>query len=93
MDFSFFEEVNEVVQEEPSQATDAETLGLLAAIGIEIGKPFAPDPQDDQRGSYGMQTSCSGTARARAAIAGLPAVCGAAGSVPATSSRSRRRRR
>ena len=45
MDFSFFEEVNQVVQEEPSQASDAETLGLLAAIGIEKGKPFAPDPR------------------------------------------------
>ena len=43
MDFSFFEEVNEVVQEEPNAAQDPETLGLLAAIGIEKGKPFAPD--------------------------------------------------
>ena len=43
MDFSFFEEVNEVVQEEPTSAMDPETLGLLAAIGIEKGKPFAPD--------------------------------------------------
>ncbi|MGF6202519.1 hypothetical protein QF012_004564 [Pseudomonas laurylsulfatiphila] len=43
MDFSFFEEVNEVVQEEPNAALDPETLGLLAAIGIEKGKPFAPD--------------------------------------------------
>lgn len=43
MDFSFFEEVNEVVQEEPAAAIDAETLGLLASIGIEKGKKFAPD--------------------------------------------------
>ena len=43
MDFSFFEEVNEVVQEEPNAAIDPETLGLLASIGIEKGKPFAPD--------------------------------------------------
>jgi hypothetical protein len=42
-DFRFFEEVNEVVQEEPEDATDPETLGLLASIGIEKGKPFAPD--------------------------------------------------
>jgi hypothetical protein len=41
--FRFFEEVNEVVQEEPDDATDPETLGLLASIGIEKGKPFAPD--------------------------------------------------
>ncbi len=43
MDFSYFEEVNEVVQEEPSDAIDPETLGLLASIGIVKGKPFAPD--------------------------------------------------
>ena len=43
MDFSFFEEVNDVVQEEPTEATDPETLGLLASIGIAKGTPFAPD--------------------------------------------------
>jgi hypothetical protein len=42
-DFSFFEEVNQIVQEEPNAALDPETLGLLASIGIEKGKPFAPD--------------------------------------------------
>ncbi len=42
-DYSFYEEVNEVVQEEPNAAMDPETLGLLASIGIEKGKPFAPD--------------------------------------------------
>src|SRR5262245_22523761 len=43
MDFTFFEEVDQVVQEEPNSAIDPETLGLLASIGIEKGKPFAPD--------------------------------------------------
>jgi len=42
-DFSFYEEVNTVIQEEPSSALDPETLGLLAAIGIQKGKPFEPD--------------------------------------------------
>ena len=42
-DFTFFEEINHVVQEEPNDALDPETLGLLASIGIEKGKPFAPD--------------------------------------------------
>ena len=32
-----------MVQEEPADAIDPETLGLLATIGIEKGKPFAPD--------------------------------------------------
>ena len=48
MDFSFFEEVNEVVQEEPAEAIDPETLGLLASIGIVKGKPFAPDARMKQ---------------------------------------------
>jgi hypothetical protein len=43
LDFSFYEEVNEVVQEEPNAAMDPETLGLLTSIGIEKGKPFKPD--------------------------------------------------
>jgi hypothetical protein len=42
-DFTYFEEVNQIVQEEPNEALDAERLGLFASIGIEKGKPFAPD--------------------------------------------------
>jgi len=41
--FQFFEEINQLVQEEPVEAMDVETLGTLAAIGIEKGKPFEPD--------------------------------------------------
>jgi hypothetical protein len=42
-DFHFYEEVNHIVQEEPNEALNPETLGLLASIGIEKGKPFSPD--------------------------------------------------
>lgn len=42
-DFLFYEEVNQVVQEEPLDAVDPEVRGLLASIGIHKGKPFAPD--------------------------------------------------
>ena len=42
-DYSFWELLNQVVQEEPSAGSDPTTLGLFAAIGIEKGKPFAPD--------------------------------------------------
>ena len=28
---------------EPNEALDPETLGLFASIGLEKGKPFAPD--------------------------------------------------
>jgi len=42
-DFHFYEEVNAIVQYEPNEALNPETLGLLAAIGIEKGKAFAPD--------------------------------------------------
>jgi hypothetical protein len=41
--YSLFEYVNSVIQNEPSDAVDPDTLGLFAAIGIEKGKPFAPD--------------------------------------------------
>jgi hypothetical protein len=43
VDASFFDEVVPVVQEEPLEATDPETRGLLAAIGIRKDRPFAPD--------------------------------------------------
>lgn len=42
-DFSFFEEIDELVQEEPAEALDPERAGQLAAIGIRRGSPFAPD--------------------------------------------------
>jgi len=42
-DFSFFEEVDELVQEEPVEALDPERAGQLAAVGIVNGQPIAPD--------------------------------------------------
>jgi len=42
-DASFFEHVAAAVREEPLEATDPETRGLLAAIGIRKDEPFAPD--------------------------------------------------
>ncbi len=42
-DFSFYNEVNQVVQEEPLDAVDPEVRGLLASVGIRKGQPFAPD--------------------------------------------------
>jgi hypothetical protein len=42
-DISFFYNLNEVIQEEPLGSVDPEVRGLLASIGIEKGKPFAPD--------------------------------------------------
>ncbi len=42
-DFSYWGTVNELVQQEPAGAGETETMGLLAAVGIVRGKPFAPD--------------------------------------------------
>jgi hypothetical protein len=42
-DFSFYEHLNEIIQKEPLGMLDPETRGLLASIGIEKGKAFAPD--------------------------------------------------
>ena len=41
--FHFYEEVHEVLEMEPNEALDPETLGLFASIGLQKGKPFAPD--------------------------------------------------
>jgi hypothetical protein len=42
-DFSFYEELNGVVQNEPADWVDPDTVGLYAAIGIRKGQPFTPD--------------------------------------------------
>ena len=42
-DWSFYEMLNEIVQEEPATALDPELMGPIAAIGIVKGKPFKPD--------------------------------------------------
>lgn len=42
-DFSFFEELNGAVQNEPADWVDPDTVGLYASIGIRKGQPFAPD--------------------------------------------------
>lgn len=42
-DFSFFEQLNAVVQYEPIESLDPVTRGLFASVGITKGKPFKPD--------------------------------------------------
>ena len=42
-DFTFYEELNAVVQHEPDDFLESEVVGILASIGIKKGKPFAPD--------------------------------------------------
>jgi len=42
-DYSFWNLLNDVIQEEPSEGSDPTTLGLFASIGIQKGKPFNPD--------------------------------------------------
>ena len=42
-DVTFYDEIDEVIQREPIALIDPETRGLLASIGIEKGRPFAPD--------------------------------------------------
>ena len=64
-DASFFGEVVPDVQEEPLEAADPETRGLLAAVGIQRGKPFAPDAR--MRGIL-AEAAAVGNATARAIV-------------------------
>ncbi|PZV38532.1 DUF1254 domain-containing protein [Mesorhizobium kowhaii] len=41
--YEFYEELHTVIEREPVEMPDAELRGLFASIGIEKGKPFAPD--------------------------------------------------
>ncbi len=42
-DYTFWELLNQVVQEEPTDVVDPVTLGFWHSVGIRKGKPFAPD--------------------------------------------------
>jgi hypothetical protein len=42
-DYRFWELLNKVVQDEPTDTVDATTLGFWASIGIQKAKPFVPD--------------------------------------------------
>ena len=41
--FEFFEELHSVIEREPIAMLDPELRGLFASVGIQKGKPFAPD--------------------------------------------------
>ena len=47
-DFSFYESLNNLIQEEPIGWLDPEDTGLIASIGIVKGKPFNPDERMKQ---------------------------------------------
>jgi hypothetical protein len=64
-DISFYHDLNEVVKEEPIEAIDAETRGLMAAIGIVKGQPFAPD---DRMKKILADAAAIGDATARAIV-------------------------
>ena len=59
-DASFFDEVAEIVAEEPTSALDPERAGLLRAVGIVPGRAFAPSPE--------LRATLDTAARAGAAI-------------------------
>jgi hypothetical protein len=41
--FEFYDELHSVIEREPVSMLDPELRGLFAAIGLQKGKPFAPD--------------------------------------------------
>jgi hypothetical protein len=42
-DYTFFEKLHDLIQGEPEDYLGPEAKGMMAAIGIEKGKPFKPD--------------------------------------------------
>ena len=62
-DFSFYEDIDSLVQAEPADALDPELTGQLAAIGIVKGRPFSPDART-KRALADAATVGSATARA-----------------------------
>jgi len=62
-DFSYFEDLNQVIQEEPIDAIGPEVRGAIASIGIVKGQPFAPD---DRMKKLLTEAATLGDASARA---------------------------
>jgi hypothetical protein len=60
---SYWELLNQVVQEEPSESLDQIRLGYYASIGIQKGKPFSPD---DRMKKILTEAAAVGDATARA---------------------------
>jgi hypothetical protein len=54
-DFSYFTDLNEVIQKEPVQERDKAMMGMLASLGIEKGRPFNPDAETKQAMLEGLQ--------------------------------------
>ncbi len=42
-DFTFYDELNQIIQEEPEDSYGPDMMGLFNAIGLVKGQPFAPD--------------------------------------------------
>ena len=73
MDFGYWEELNAQIQEETLLGLDPDIRGLLAAIGIEKGKPFKPTGKQkeilDDVAKIGAVTARALTARPQEEIA------------------------
>jgi len=54
-DVTYFDLLNQIVQYEPASAFTPYELGLLKALGIEKGKPFAPDARMKKLLTEGVQ--------------------------------------
>ena len=44
-DYTFFEDLHQIIQEEPQDFFDPENLGIIASLGIKKGQEFNPDPR------------------------------------------------
>ena len=64
-DGSFFAMLDQIIQHEPASLFSAEQLGRLATLGIEKGKPFAPDAR--MQGIFDRAAQ-QGTAMSRAIL-------------------------
>jgi hypothetical protein len=67
-DFHFYEEIHAILEMEPNEALDPVTLGVFASIGLQKGKPFAPDGRMTK---ILTESAAVGNATARALASGV----------------------
>lgn len=54
-DYTFFEDINDVIQNNPIRPQDKAMVALLKVIGIEKGKPFKPNEEQKRAMNEGLK--------------------------------------
>ena len=58
-DYTFFQDINDIIQNNPVRPQDKAMVGLLKSLGIEKGKPFKPNEEQKRAMNEGLKLAYS----------------------------------